>query len=120
MAAGRRPRRVHRWRFRVIAACVKILAPLLDVAVHVEQAEGIGDLQGDGTWETIGVFIVPGVRFEHRGVVERELVAVPRAAGVFPLGFRRQPVAATRSLRWRARDRRLMVPILADTKASAS
>ena len=82
-------RGVDRRRTRLLGIVVhpNILAPLPDIPQHVVQAPGIRFLAGDGMGLIAAVLAVPGDGVEVFRVTRR---LRPRAAGIFPLGFRRK------------------------------
>src|SRR5207253_2331361 len=79
----------------VIIGFVMVPAPFGDVAVHVKQAERIGLFRADRMRLAAGVTGVPGVIVDEGFLVVAEgpVGAGAAAAGVFPFGLGRQPVA---------------------------
>src|SRR5262249_5777992 len=83
----------------VILLVVSVLAPLGHVAVHVEQAPGIGPLLADGMRFLAGVIGEPGKIAELARLVPERIVGTgPGAAGVFPFRLCRQAVAVSREI----------------------
>ena len=76
-------------------------AELEDVAVHVEEPQGVRSLGPDRVERPAGVGRVPGVRREAGLVEDAEapLARRPRDAGELPLRLRRQRVGVARGKR---------------------
>src|SRR5262249_49733369 len=90
-----RPGRVAQWAAAVVLGVVTVPAPLRHVAVDVVQAERVSLLLADRVRRVARVGAVPGV-FAQVLFAPANVPFAWRAgaAGVLPLGLRRQPVAA--------------------------
>src|SRR5262249_14961991 len=70
-----------------------IPAPLLHVSVHVVKAPGVRGLLADLVGHAVGVFLVPSILLQLSLVIaEGESGRRAGAAGILPLGLRRQSI----------------------------
>src|SRR5205814_1563042 len=86
--SGEWPSRVGRGP--LVAGVPAVGRPLPDVAVHVVQAPGVRLLGADRRVVALRVALEPAVVADPGGAAEREVRFRAGAAGVLPLGLRRQ------------------------------